>query len=51
MAIKGLVSLGQCRGRQKVCHPARILPKDRPWPQQPLKAAMGFKQRLHLLGQ
>lgn len=46
MAVKGLVSLGQCWVCQKVCHPARGLPKDRPWPQHPLKAAIGFKQKL-----
>lgn len=48
MAIKGLVSLGQCWGCQRVSHPARGLPKDRPQPQHPLKAAIGFKPQLHL---
>lgn len=47
MAIKGLVSPGQCLGSQKVCHLARGSPKDRPWPQHPLKGAIGFKQQLH----
>ncbi len=48
MAVKGLVSLGQCWCFQRVCHPARGSPKDRPQPQHPLKAAIGFKQQLHL---
>lgn len=43
MAIKGLVSLGQCWCCQRVCHPARGSPKDRSQPQHPLKAAIGFK--------
>ena len=46
MAVKGLVSLGQCWCFQRVCHPARGSPKDRSQPQHPLKAAIGFKQRL-----
>lgn len=48
MAVKGLVSLGQCWCFQRVCHPARGSPKDRPQPQHPRKVAIGFKQQLHL---
>lgn len=54
MAIKGLVSPGQCWGSQKVCHLVRTSPKDRPQPHHPLKAAIGFEEQLqpvHCLGQ
>lgn len=48
MAIKGLVSLGHCWDFQGVGYTGRGSLKDRPRPQHPLMAAIGFKLQLRL---